>query len=598
MNGKPIKLANNRSQIDRMYEEAGPMQWVRELLVNSLEAEASKIHFLLEPSAYKEKGIARRMVVDNGQGMDAEELVQQFGALGGSGKAVGGAHENFGIGAKISLLPWNRAGVIVASWKHGVGNFIWLKADEQTGEYVMAPFKIDGYGRTVWPTAHWEQIPILNIDLEAIKPDWLDDHGTLVLLLGNSLSENTMNGPNRGGSRSLKIRSYIYQRFWRLPEGVAVRIEEFEGRGDSKTLRQKSGETALDQIRRLKSSHQGQMQLKDGGRLYWFYDLRPEHPRPQHSSLGFIAARYRDELYELEGRTHRYRQFGITNTQMRERLRIIVEPKESSEERTLGAFPEGDRNALMWDDGETRGGLPWEVWGTEFAEAMPPELTKLIRDQMKPGSITDQRYKKTFADLFEAQRFSLKSKVADPAGDERAKLDLGKVRSGVTSKSGTPHINAEQGGSRGTQPGDQRAKESTADFGIPSYYPVGPDDVKKNMVAAWNPKHPQGPGVMLNVEHRLISGQIIYWQDQYPMFPEQVREAVIACYGESLVARICHSQKLSKDLGLLIEDVDEQFRSDEALTMSALGLILEDRMIQDRLSYLGKKAPKIQKAVS
>jgi hypothetical protein len=43
-------------------------------------------------------------------------------------------HENFGIGAKSSLLPWNRHGMVVISSVDGDAAMIWVTTDPATGE--------------------------------------------------------------------------------------------------------------------------------------------------------------------------------------------------------------------------------------------------------------------------------------------------------------------------------------------------------------------------------------------------------------------------------------------------------------------------------
>src|SRR5687768_13554489 len=104
----PMKAAGTQHFIERTYRESGVFQWLRETWINAEEASASRIEFGVEWQAVESLGVYRRTIADNGRGMVADELVAFFNTYGGGGKPIGGAHENFGVGSKTSLMPWNR----------------------------------------------------------------------------------------------------------------------------------------------------------------------------------------------------------------------------------------------------------------------------------------------------------------------------------------------------------------------------------------------------------------------------------------------------------------------------------------------------------
>jgi hypothetical protein len=85
-------------------------KWARELLKNCLEAGASRVEFGVEWQAVAKAGVHRRTIIDDGAGMDKDELLKFFSTLGEGGKEIGGVHDNFGVGAKIAALPWNPDG--------------------------------------------------------------------------------------------------------------------------------------------------------------------------------------------------------------------------------------------------------------------------------------------------------------------------------------------------------------------------------------------------------------------------------------------------------------------------------------------------------
>src|SRR5262245_38495686 len=91
--------------VDRTYRDGGKHQWVRETVINAIEAGAARIEFGVEWQGVQSKGVYRRIIADNGKGMTPEQLEGFFNTYGGGGKPIGSEHENFGIGSKTSLLP-------------------------------------------------------------------------------------------------------------------------------------------------------------------------------------------------------------------------------------------------------------------------------------------------------------------------------------------------------------------------------------------------------------------------------------------------------------------------------------------------------------
>src|SRR5262249_10350145 len=140
--GRTVKLAITGAShfVNRMFEACGPYQWAREFLKNAVEAQATKIEFGIEWQAAKKLGVYRRTIMDNGVGMDAEELPNFFSILGASARKIGGIHDNFGVGAKVAALPWNPEGLVVISYKRGKASMIWIVLDEESGDYELMEF--------------------------------------------------------------------------------------------------------------------------------------------------------------------------------------------------------------------------------------------------------------------------------------------------------------------------------------------------------------------------------------------------------------------------------------------------------------------------
>src|SRR5260370_42380524 len=207
--------------VNRMFEACGPYQWAREFLKNSLEANATKVEFGIEWQAVEKRGIYRRTVMDNGIGMDRDELLRFFSTLGEGAKKIGGIHENFGVGAKIASLPWNPEGLVVISYKRGKAAMIWIVLDEESGDYDLIEFKTaKGISHVIEPQV------IDGIDWAAIKPEWITDHGTVIVLLGSEEHPDTIHGNPQAGEAAIKgLSVYLNTRLWDRGD-VEVRVGE------------------------------------------------------------------------------------------------------------------------------------------------------------------------------------------------------------------------------------------------------------------------------------------------------------------------------------------------------------------------------------
>ena len=184
----PMKTAGTQHIIERTYRESGAFQWVRETFINGLEADAKRIEFGIEWQAVESKDVYRRTIADDGRGMTADQLEEFFNTFGGGGKPIGNVHENFGVGSKTSLLPWNRHGMVVISWVDGEAAMIWVQQDPNTGEYGLRVFDtqnpVTGNMEKTVTVVPFDD-PEGGCDWSKVKPNWIGDHGTVIVLLGN-----------------------------------------------------------------------------------------------------------------------------------------------------------------------------------------------------------------------------------------------------------------------------------------------------------------------------------------------------------------------------------------------------------------------------
>src|SRR5262245_34374138 len=136
-----VNIVGASNFVNRMFEACGNYQWAREFLKNSLEANASRVEFGIEWQAVEKFGVYRRTIIDDGEGMDRDELLKFFSILGEGAKKIGGIHDNFGVGAKIASLPWNPEGVVVISYKDGRASMIQIQLDVDGAEYELCEFR-------------------------------------------------------------------------------------------------------------------------------------------------------------------------------------------------------------------------------------------------------------------------------------------------------------------------------------------------------------------------------------------------------------------------------------------------------------------------
>src|SRR4029450_1897497 len=206
---KKLAITGASHFVNRMFEACGPYQWAREFLKNSIEAGAKKIEVGIEGQAGEEIGADRRTIMDDGSGMDDKELFSFFSTLGAGARKIGGIHDNFGVGAKIASLPWNPEGLVVISYKRGKASMIWIVLDEESGDYELTQFE------TSRGKAHVIEPQIIDgINWVAVKPDWITDQGTVIVLLGSEKYPDTVLGnPDAGESAIKGLSVYLNTRF-------------------------------------------------------------------------------------------------------------------------------------------------------------------------------------------------------------------------------------------------------------------------------------------------------------------------------------------------------------------------------------------------
>lgn len=635
----PMSVTGVQHLVERSYRESGEMQYIRELLVNALEAGATRVEFGPEWQAVEQHHVYRLMVADNGKGMRRDELLRFLNTFGGGGKNIGGAHENFGVGAKTSLLPWNHAGVVVMSWTidEPSGSMVWLMHDAHTGQYGARKFKTEGgFHETVDIPPEWA----------SIKPAWLRN-GTVVVALGMTGKEDTFLG--KGGKGDTKdISKYLNKRMWDMPPGVEVFVQELRYREKRNWPRSQNeacssptpapGSKDVDRRwnrRRARGAAyfvttvsgksaeamgqlgaQGSFLLADGSEVVWYLwdGVRPGIHAHAYE-MGFIAAMYKGELYDVQQHPSQYRTFGVTQRKVRENLTVIIKPPAAGE-GAYGVYPDTARNTLKLMGAKRSGdSLPWAEWGHEFAEAMPDEIRDALHKAGPDnsfGTVMDERWRDRLIDRFGSRWRSLRLLIT-AGGEKKAKPSPGlgtpppPERDGenepeaVESDDGEvetrePHERNEDGAlgthvlfGVPTRRGSTEASLVARKGGIPEWLWTDGSEIDEGCAAAWVPTAPEHPNgiVLMNRTFPTFIEVKRYWREQYPdHLSEEVERAVENVYGEAMVARIAHSEELVHAKTWGHERVERELRSPVSLTMASLGLVSEDQVISSRLGGL------------
>ena len=631
----PMQAASVQNFVYRTYRETGLLQWVRETYTNAIEANATHVLFGLEWQAVESMGVYRRIIADNGKGMTADELCEFFNTYGGGGKPIGGVHENFGVGAKTALLPWNTYGVVVVSWVDGEGSMIWITRDSKSGEFglryfeaedpdtgdvrienVVAPFNDEDHG------CDWNQV----------KPDWIDDHGTVIVLLGKDGIENTVLGdPTRTEEATIKgVSAYLNRRIWEIPAGVTIQVDELrdtnpvnwprneqEAHGpagrqpDRRTNTRKLLGAAYyvtypKKFKGGKLADRGTVELTDGTHVDWYLweGKRPElHTYAEEN--GYVAALYKNEIYNFTRHHSTYRSAGLIEAAVRLQTTLIFRPPELDEENGAhqGVYPRTDRNALLLKGGPAAGRpLPYADWTNEFADLMPESLRQAIRNARgtESGSIEDQTWIARLAERF-GKRWRITKLRANKGGKFLTTPTQPGARPRTVKRRGRrrepgPSPTRTRSGlggelTIGSTKGRTPAVKRKVGGAIPSYDFRNADEFEPGIFATWNPKAEgyENGVVFINKEHAVLQQVIEFWQQQYSdTHAETVQEIVLSTYGEIAIAKIAHSEHLKTVMPS--DQVEGELRSDHALTLALLGLIAEESVLSTRIGgKLGKR---------
>jgi Histidine kinase-, DNA gyrase B-, and HSP90-like ATPase len=556
-NTLPLEVDNVNFMLDRLGKDCHPLQFLRELTQNAIEAilktpgRSGEIVWDVDwlPLELGEHSTFKLCITDNGCGMTGEEMQQYINKLSSSG-SVQSSVGNYGVGAKVAAATRNHAGLIYLSWKNGQGAMIVLWRDPKSGQYGLR--QIERPDRTF---GHWAELD------DTVKPEIIGEHGTKIILFGNSPDQDTMKAPQDAAAPTTWIAKYLNSRYFRIPEGIVIRArqgwEQPRSNRDVNLLRRLVGQSAYLEQHRQSS---GVAELT-GARAHWWI-LKDESALGSNSgfieSSGHVAALYQDELYErVSGRagTARLQQFGVVFGPRR--VVIYVEPATSNGALTTNTA----RTALLLDDQD----LPWTDWAAEFRENLPQEIAAHMeeiaaRDTEKDHSKSIRERLKAMLDLFKVSRYKpTKSgplQIDDPTPNAGGQFSRG---DGVSGTGGTASTKSSAGGAVGgiysafLKNDGQPGREARPDL-YPDVVWVSVENGKRELgeIEDKAARYLEEQHLLkINADFRVFTDMVDHWVDAYtkeqrlvPGLRDTVRDAVHNWYEQALTETIIGLQAL------------------------------------------------------
>ncbi len=594
--------------IQNYYDECAPFQWAREALENARNAFATRFEILPEPTMQL-KGTYLAMLADNGHGMTGEELLESFSRPGYTVK-----EGHFGVGIRVSTLPWNHNGVLVISYKNGEASVVLIRWNALSKSYDFFRFEdgVVGNPETAFITYNDQELSV-----RKMVPAWVREagHGTVLVLLGSKKNVDTLFGAigrdNEKGKSYNGVRKALNTRYFDLSDMERVgAYESLEAYGPVRF----GGIPGVKHFLEAETDKGGKLAanghlLLDNNRVRvdW-YIRQPKqeggNPWLMSGSYGinksFLGLRYENELYSTFDST-RMGQFGISGAAQKFVV-LIVTPQPYAD--GWGVRPGTARDRLTFTKAyRKQDELPMSDWGQEFQENLPAELVALNRASVarvtkgilshRVEELLGKVYARFNSTVKETAKMTQDITVSDPGGDRRG--TGGDVKATVERTKPSGGTGGGDGGAGGTKPVKPTKTEATVltpgpgklgrrtktggGGSLPNInITAGPHPVKSYYVATWNANgetldfYPESPFVQVHIQQAKKED------------PSLDAVKVVGDLLAQLVAtKVVHVYETVKD-----QAERDDLLTPAALTVSISGLLAEDTFLALQLAQLKK----------
>lgn len=420
--------------------DIGPGKQYRELSKNAFEAIAEYraahpedsdyegvVEVFVDPYTRSQTRANKLAFGDNGIGM-LERVMTELYSIFQSTKTQS-LEENYGIGARASTLRFNPEGVEFRSWRGGKGYICTLaKIREEHGIPIYGTVDYN-FGEGVIKSVVPIEEPYFTADeIVLMKPPFITDHGTVVVLHGKSEGDDTTIMPDdlreelvsdgRSREHTGYWQTHLYNaQYFTVPDGIKFRLfTELQSqssehskikprknvfRGDRQQRIVKGTKAFLDRF----GEKSGSVEIP-GATVHWWIlgegddvvepvqfnretgkALTKADQRKRYrvwypwltgtANHALVSAVYRGEQFDLATKVDAVRmlqKFGVFAGQ--NNVCIVVEPDSDQ-----GVRSNMNRTSLLMNKRK----LPWERWGHEFAQRYPqaaPELLAYIESKL------------------------------------------------------------------------------------------------------------------------------------------------------------------------------------------------------------------------
>jgi hypothetical protein len=449
-----IKTLNTTNALKKLHLDAPKNQYLREMVVNSMEAlegfDDKQIKIYPCPEALK-MGVGRLCIADNGKGMTPSEMRSLLFNLHSSSKSTtAGDHENFGVGVKATTYYGNPYGVVFLSWTkdNPEGTMAWITYDPETNQLGGAEISYSAfnewdeeYGMTLpsafplktKPLEEGEDEDMVPVSLERVlpegfegvkwwdcKPDFIKEHGTVVILCGSHREDSTY---KEGMHRYLL--QYLTSRFWDLND-YAISVYGLDGKvkracGYSEfqfaSVTTESEEVVPYLIDSCEVEAPGGFKVKvfitesvsdmKGASKSNRFSLRDRGFEESQLNSGSSAVLYQNELYHHASKHGEMTKWGINIPSVYPQVKLIVEPPLGGPDLGCeGVYPAYIRDSLKWyspsseeSDSDVVAPANLDLSGVQewFRSNLPPMLVSLLKDATSRMEVSSKDMDKMYS---------------------------------------------------------------------------------------------------------------------------------------------------------------------------------------------------------